>query len=185
MPAAIEASIKTKVIQQWLSGDSRAKIAIDNKIGEGTVSSVVSDFKIGLDNSEFDSANELALQAKKQGLNLSELASSFRLHDFIRNSGAAEDKIESFIDNLSSSELPPEKVIELLNQLYDVSKEESTPLDQVSGYIEQKLQEKQKIDEAIEQANDILQSKNMSIETINEHVKLNEKLNESNLSFQD
>ncbi|MFL6363386.1 MAG: hypothetical protein ACJ709_08110 [Nitrososphaeraceae archaeon] len=61
MPAAIEASIKTKVIQQWLSGDSRAKIAIDNKIGEGTVSSVVSDFKIGLDNSEFDSANELAL----------------------------------------------------------------------------------------------------------------------------
>ena len=34
---AIEASIKTKVIQQWLAGDSRAKIAIDNNIGEGTV----------------------------------------------------------------------------------------------------------------------------------------------------
>jgi hypothetical protein len=30
--------------------------------------------------------------------------------------------------------------------------------------------------EEIEQANDILQSKNVSIETINEHVKLNEKL---------
>ena len=33
---AIEASIKTKVIQQWLAGDSRPKIAIDNNIGEGT-----------------------------------------------------------------------------------------------------------------------------------------------------
>jgi hypothetical protein len=31
----------------------------------------------------------------------------------------------------------------------------------------------------------VLQTKNVSIETINEHVKLNEKLNEYNLSFQD
>jgi hypothetical protein len=69
MPPAIEASIKTKVIQQWLAGDARAKIAIDNNIGEGTVGSLVNYFKIGLDNSEFDSARELALQAKKQGLN--------------------------------------------------------------------------------------------------------------------
>ena len=37
MPPSIEVSIKTKVIQQWLAGDSRAKIAIDNNIGEGTV----------------------------------------------------------------------------------------------------------------------------------------------------
>jgi hypothetical protein len=69
MPPAIDPTIKRKVIQQWLSGDSRAKIATDNNIGEGTVSGIVGDFKIGLDNSEFDSARELALQAKKQGLN--------------------------------------------------------------------------------------------------------------------
>ena len=37
MPAPIDALIKRKVIQQWLSGDSRPKIAIDNNIGEGTV----------------------------------------------------------------------------------------------------------------------------------------------------
>jgi hypothetical protein len=67
MPPAIEASIKRKVIQQWLSGDSRPKIAIDNNIGEGTVGSIVNYFKIGLDTAEFDSARELALQAKKQG----------------------------------------------------------------------------------------------------------------------
>ena len=80
MPPAIEASIKGKVIQQWLSGYSRAKIAIDNNIGEGTVSGIVGDFKIGLDNSEFDSARELALEARKQGVSLSDLASHFRLY---------------------------------------------------------------------------------------------------------
>jgi DNA repair ATPase RecN len=55
----------------------------------------------------------------------------------------------------------------------------------VPEYIKQKLEEKQKIDEEIKQANDVLQSKNVDIETINEHVKLNEKLNEYDLSFQD
>ena len=85
MPAPVDEQIKRKVIQQWISGDSRAKIATDNNIGEGTVSSIVIDFKVGLDNSEFDSARELAVMARKQGLNLSELASSFRLHNFIRS----------------------------------------------------------------------------------------------------
>jgi hypothetical protein len=65
MPAPIEASIKTRVIRQWLAGDSRAKITIDNNIEEGTVGSIVNNFKIGLDNSEFDSARELTLVLKK------------------------------------------------------------------------------------------------------------------------
>jgi hypothetical protein len=90
--------------------------AIDNNIGEGTVSSIVIDFKIGLDNSEFDSARELALAAKKQGLNLSDIASNFRLHNFIRNSGAAEDKIELFITNINSGYIPRATDLQLLIQ---------------------------------------------------------------------
>jgi hypothetical protein len=175
MPAPINETIKRRVIQQWLSGEARAKIAIDNNVGEGTVSSIINYFKVGLDNSEFDSARER--------LNLSELASSFRLHDFIRNSGAAEDKIESFIDNIKSSNLPPENIIQYVNQLNDVSKEESIPLDQVSNYIEKKLEEKKKIDEQIKQADAILQSKNVNIEAINEHIQLNQKLSEHGLSM--
>jgi hypothetical protein len=139
MPASIEASIKTKVIRQWLAGDSRSKIATDNKIGEGTVGSIVNYFKIGLDNSEFDSARELALEAKKEGLNLSDLASNFRLHNFVKTSGNSENAIESFISNISSSELPPEKVIELVNQLHEISKSESVSPDQLPNYIKQKL----------------------------------------------
>jgi hypothetical protein len=74
MPAPIETSIKRKVIQQWLSGDLRPKIATDNNIGEGIVGIIINYFKIDLDAAEFDAARELSLQAKKQGLNLSDLA---------------------------------------------------------------------------------------------------------------
>jgi hypothetical protein len=80
MPAPIDASIKRKVIQQWLSEEARAKIAIDSNIGEGTVSSIVSEFKIGLNDSEFDCVRELALAAKKQGLTVVDLASHFRVY---------------------------------------------------------------------------------------------------------
>jgi hypothetical protein len=185
MPAPIDDITKRRVVQQWLSGDSRPKIAIDNKLGEGTVSGIVSEFKIGLDNGEFDSSRELALQARKQGLNLSDLPSNFRLHNFIKESEAEEDKIESFIDNINSGDVSPEKAVEYVNQVFAVSSEQSIPLDQVPNYIEKKLVEKQKIDEQIKEADAILQSKNVSIETISEHVKLNEKLNEYNLSFED
>jgi hypothetical protein len=185
MPAPIEASIKTKVIQQWLSGDSRSKIAIDNNVGEGTVGSIVNYFKIGLDQSEFDAARELALQAKKQGLNLSDLASNFRLHNFIKALGVSEDQMESFLSNISSTELPPEKIIEIVNQIYEISNAQSVTLDKLPNYIKQKLVEKQGIDEQIQQADAILQTKNVAIENINEFLKLGGELEKHGLSTHD
>src|SRR5919198_3924505 len=76
-------------------------------------------------------------------------------------------------------------MVELMNQLHDISKAESIAPDQVPNYIKEKLEQKKSIDEQIQQADAVLQSKNVSIETINEYQKLNEKLNQFNLSFQD
>jgi hypothetical protein len=130
---------------------------------------------MGLGNSEFDSIRQLALEIRKQGLNWSELASHFRLSNFIK-SGASEEKVESFITNVSSNDVPPEKAVELVNQLHDISKTESIPLDQVPGYIEGKLQEKLRVDEGIKEAEATLQSKNVNIQDINEHLALNGRL---------
>jgi hypothetical protein len=131
---------------------------------------------------DFDSIRQLSIEIRKQGLNWSDLGSHFRLLNFIRKLGASEEKVESFIDNINSSTLPPEKVIEYVNQLFAVSRSELIPIDQVSGYIREKLEQKKKIDDDIQQADAILQSKNVNIEAINEHIQLNEKLNEHGLS---
>jgi DNA repair ATPase RecN len=72
-----------------------------------------------------------------------------------------------------------------VNQLYDVSNEESIPPHEVSSYIKQKLEDKQKIDEQIKQADAILQSKNVNIEAINEHIRLKEELKKYRLSTKD
>ena len=42
------------------------------------------------------------------------LASHYRLYNFFRNSGAAEEDIESFIANVSSSDIPPKKLFSML-----------------------------------------------------------------------
>jgi hypothetical protein len=60
---------------------------------------------------------------------------------------------------VNSSNLSPEKVVECVNQLFAVSREQS--------------KEKKKIADDIQKADAILQSKNVSIETINEHIRLN------------
>jgi hypothetical protein len=153
----IDEQIRRKVIQQWFSGFPRDTIAAENNIGAGTVSSIVAKYKIELEELEFDHLRQLSIEIRKQGLNWSDLASHFRLYNYFIKSGAAEDEIETFIANVSSSEAPPEQVIALVNQLFNISKSESMPLDQVSGYIKEKLQEKQKIEEEIKQADAILQ----------------------------
>jgi hypothetical protein len=43
MPAAINSQVKKRVINQWLSGDSRDRIAADDDIGAGTVSNIINE----------------------------------------------------------------------------------------------------------------------------------------------
>jgi hypothetical protein len=76
-------------------------------------------------------------------------------------------------------------VIELVYQLHEISKTQAIPLDQVPEYIKQKLEAKRKIDEGIKQAEATLQSKNVSIEAINEHIQLKKELKNYGLSTKD
>jgi hypothetical protein len=178
MPAPIDDVVKRRVVQQWLAGEPREKIIADNNIAAGTVSIIVDDYKAGLDNFNLDSFRELTLEAKKRGMTPNDLASFFRLYNFFRSTRAKENEVESFITNINSGYLPPGKAIELINQIYEISKSESVPPDQLPNYVRQKLEEKQKIDA-------ILQSKNINIQAINEYIALNEKLKEHGISTQD
>jgi hypothetical protein len=79
-------------MQQWLSGKARDKIAADNNIGSGMVTSVIDNYKIGLDNLDFGSFRELMVEAKKQGLTPSDLASHVRLYNYLSSRGQQKTK---------------------------------------------------------------------------------------------
>jgi hypothetical protein len=108
MPAPIDEIVKRKVVQQWLAGETREKIITDNDISAGTVSIIVDEYKLGLDNFDLDSFTILTLEAKKRGLTSSDLASFFRLYNFFQRSGAKENEIESLITNINSGYITPD-----------------------------------------------------------------------------
>ncbi|MFL6462052.1 MAG: hypothetical protein ACJ71J_14120 [Nitrososphaeraceae archaeon] len=114
MPAPIDEIVKRRVVQQWLSGEARDKIAADNNIGSGTVTSIVDNYKIGLDNLDFGSFRELMVEAKKRKMSPGDLASHTRLYNYFRSSGANEEKIESFIIRVSTADISPENIFHVL-----------------------------------------------------------------------
>jgi hypothetical protein len=69
--------------------------------------------------------------------------------------------------------------------VFDISSSESVPLEQVPDYFQQKLQQKQKLEQEIKDAEAVLQSKNVCIDAINEHIHLNEELSKHGLSTKD
>jgi hypothetical protein len=184
MPSAIGTQVKQQVISQWLSGVSRDRIAADNNLGAGTVSNIINEWKKGIEDSEYDSLRELAVYSKKEGFGLSHIAASIRLSNYIQKLGANQDQIESFIANLANSP-EPEKLIDVANQVAQLSRSESIPLEDLEKHVKQKEVEKQRLEEEIQRAGSILQSKNVALETINEFNRLKEHLSKHNLSLED
>jgi hypothetical protein len=184
MPAAIDTQVKKQVVNQWLSGDNRDRIAADNNIGAGTVTNIINEWKNGIDGSEYDSVRELTVSLKKQGIGLNEYGSSVRLKNYIEKLGANQDQIESFIANLANSP-EPEKLIDVANQVAHLSRSESIPLEGLENHVKQKEEEKQRLEEDIKQGRAILESANVEVQTINEYEQLKAELGKNHLSFED
>jgi DNA-binding CsgD family transcriptional regulator len=82
MPPLTDEQTRRNVIRQWISGYSRDRIAEQNGIGAGTVSSIVANYKVGLEELDFDSVRQLAVEARQHGWNFADLASHVRLNFF-------------------------------------------------------------------------------------------------------
>ena len=84
MADRISQEIKAKVIKEWLTGKSRNEIADETNIADGSVSSIISEWKKGLQDPQYQDVRELAVQAKRLGMSLTDCAASFRLFNFLK-----------------------------------------------------------------------------------------------------
>jgi hypothetical protein len=116
-------SITERVIKQWLQGMSRDEIGKDNDIGAGTVSAIIKDAK--QENPDIDLLRAVAIIVKKNGLDLSVLASSIRIKNKLVEMGLNEDQIESFIENIIiycfKHGLTGEKFLNIVNKVCALS----------------------------------------------------------------
>ena len=82
MPSKLPDNFKSLVIQKWLSGTQRDRIAAENGLSAGAVTNLVNEWSRGLGFAIADDLRELAVTMKKVGITAPQCASGFRVNDY-------------------------------------------------------------------------------------------------------
>jgi hypothetical protein len=158
--------IKLNVIRRWLEGESRDKIAREEHIGNGTVSSIIDEAR--QNDPQFDLLREVARHLKNQGLDIESFAHMVRLRGVLKeNLGSpagvngekysieTEEKIESLIEALQlfcfRQNLSVKEFVEVIYGLSSESLKLGVPIDKLSMHIEQLKDDLAKLMREIEQ----------------------------------
>jgi len=157
MPAQIPRQIKNTVIQRWLSGISREKIAKEFTIGTGKVSNIICSARgqSGNFHDDFDLIRETALMMKREGLTIDNLVSIVRLEGFLKEMELKEGQIERMIDDLNAHlfkrGLSTEEYVAIINSLSKISTNLNIPLDKIFDSMNEKLRERDMLTDEIQE----------------------------------
>jgi predicted nucleic acid-binding Zn-ribbon protein len=159
---------KSLVIQQWLQGVQRDLIAANNGVSAGAVTNVVNEWRRGLGSAIIDDLRELGVTFRKVGITPAQCALGFRIAMMIAKLGVKkEDDLEPFIlhvyNNCIDLGVSPDNVASHIKDLLEFSKNtnnNAVPLSQISDFIQQKTNEKKKLEEEIQTLKDEIKTLN-------------------------
>ncbi|MGB0027699.1 MAG: hypothetical protein WBP64_12750, partial [Nitrososphaeraceae archaeon] len=156
MPAKLPDNFKSLVIQEWLKGVQRDKIAGDSGLSAGAVTNIVNEWRDALGFSAADGLRELAVTLRKIGITAAQCAAGFRVAMMMSRLGVIENNYESFMIDVykrgNNLGLTPESIASYLRNLIEFSK--TVPFSQISEFIQQKVEEKKELEQEIERLND-------------------------------
>jgi hypothetical protein len=156
MTNTLSDQMKSLVIQQWLQGISRDSIAANNGLSAGAVTNIVNEWRQALGSPTADELRELATTLKKVGINTAQCAVGFRAATLMNRLGVKEDNFESFMSDVynrcSELGMAPKSIAPLLTDLLEFSK--IVPFSKLPDYIQQKTQEKEKLEQEIDKMKD-------------------------------
>jgi hypothetical protein len=140
--------IRSAIINAWMSGKSRDKIAPEVNISTGSVSNIIEQWqnKIGV----FDAKNlrELGLALKKAGISPIQCANGLRINNIINQLGIDEDHLFDFLNKLynesKEQKLSPAYLARLVKVINDFP--EINSLNELPKTIKKRQQEKIKLD---------------------------------------
>src|SRR6478672_8589422 len=159
---------KSLVIQQWLQGVQRDLIAANNGMSAGAVTNVVNEWRRGLGSAIIDDLRELGVTFRKVGITPAQCALGFRIVMMIAKLGVKkEDDLEPFIlhvyNNCIDLGVSPDNVASHIKDLLEFSKNtnnNAVPLSQLSDFIQQKTNEKKKLEQEIQTLKDEIKTLN-------------------------
>jgi hypothetical protein len=188
MPTKLPVAIKSLVIQQWLQGSARDKIAAENDLSAGAVTNIIFEWKQALGVPIADDLRELAVTLNKVGISATQCASGFRIASIMLKMGVKEDSFESFIGDIynrcNNLGLTPENISLYIQDLLEFSK--TIPFSQITEYITKKVDEKKKLEEQIEQVRnekEILDEEKSDIEFYRDKALQDQEITYSDLKW--
>jgi len=173
--------LKSLVIRQWLLGVPRDKIAGDSGWSAGAVINVVNEWRRGLGEKVIDDLRELGVTLRKSGITPAQCALGHRTAMLISKLGVKEEELDSFTldlyDRLIDLGLSPENIAFHIKDLLEFSTANSdivVPLSQITEHIQQKIDEKKKLEQEIQTLKD--QIKTLNEEKANSEQRRNSAL---------
>jgi predicted nucleic acid-binding Zn-ribbon protein len=152
MPAKLSESVKSGVIQQWLKGVERDRIALGNGLSAGAVTNIVNEWRQAIDFSVADELRELAVTLKKIGITPGECAIGCRASMMLNRVGVGNDQLQSFLSDIYKRSvelgLTPQSIASYLRDLLEFSN--TLVLSQIPAYLEQKKEEKDQLEKKIQ-----------------------------------
>ena len=141
MVTKIHPSIKTKVLNEWLEGFTRNKIAENNGIGAGTVTGILQQARNN-DIPDIDLMRKLALMLKKEDLDVYHFSSAVRLKKVLDRIGLPEEKLESLIEEISvhsfQHEMDEKEFLSKMDEIFQSAINLEIPISDVLVKISQK-----------------------------------------------
>lgn len=158
MPAPIPEVIKSKVIEQWILGQSRDSIASANSISTGAVSNIVREFEERLGRDVMRGTREIGILLKREGLTPAQCAIGFRIVKIFTDQGVDGEAAEYFVRDIYKEcdrlGIKPNNIVVFIEDLTKFSKDIRLP--EIEDYINNKIVQEKEIDEKIKQlSNDV------------------------------
>ena len=139
------------MLYQWIQGIPRDKIAENNDIGRGTVTTIIQQFKTNVP--DIDLMRQTALQIKKEDIEIFSFAASIRLRRLLEQLQITEDQIESFLEEIIlycfKQQIIPKDFVLKIKDVSDLALDLKTSIHKLPSFINQLLSQKSKIEKDI------------------------------------
>ena len=181
MVAKTPRSIKTKVLDEWLQGIPRSKIARDNGIGAGTVTAIHQQAR-DKDIPDIDLLREIALRIRKKDIDVSDFASAVRLKKVLDRIGLPEEKMELLLEEINvhcfRRGMDEKEFVSRIDETFDLAGK-TIPISDVHLYLSQKTRQLQGLDREIAKRDNRIRQRleedNLTMSDLNEY-RLNRPL---------
>jgi hypothetical protein len=140
----ISFEIKREIVQLWLMGLQRDKIADSLNVSAGTVSHTVSDWRDRLGAPLAEEVRDFCVIVKTQNITPLQCAEGFRFLNQLKNCNLSLDQIMPFILEFYkvciSANMEPKEIFSICNEIFEL--QDAVPLAQlpefISGLVERK-----------------------------------------------